>query len=452
MAHHASMFTRRQFMQLLAMHSVAATAHVAFPARATPSSQLPYDVIIIGAGMAGLTAAHSLIKQQKRVLVLEARGRIGGRAFTETRSLGGIPFDHGCSWLHSAQANPLTTLFRNRGVHTFAHHPEESISINGRPATTPELAVIDSYEATVLSAIETAGEQNKDVSVGALISPHTLPEHYAAARIGVLEAGVELSALSALEVHNQIEEGDDHLVKGGLGAAVAAYGHSLPITINSPVTRIEWGTHPIRIHTAHTHYLAKRLIITVPIGVLKAGHIQFSPALPPSHRKAIAAFRMGLLNKVGLRFHPGTLPQTAPFHEVGSITENAQLFDALLNLGHSDTAMCFVGGSHAHQLENLGHKACVEEMLSSLAALYGSHVRDSLTHHTVTAWGRDAYSKGAYSALKPGHYGAREALASPINGRIWFAGEALNETWSTQLAGAYLSGARAASEILKTLG
>ena len=321
--------TRRAALALLAVA----------PARAAPTNP---DVVIIGAGAAGVSAARQLAAARVPFLLLEARDRIGGRAYTEGRSLG-APFDHGAAWLHSADRNSLSALAAAEGMTVVDDRAPADLLFAGASPLPLEPA---ERAYARLEAMAETGEaalarrpRSADPAVRA-----------AEAWFGPLEHGIEVDALSADDIRSQIDTGVERLLPDGMGTLIARLGAGLPVRLSSPVTQIDWSGPGVAVTTRSGVIRAKAAIITVPTGVLAAGAIRFVPALPVEKAGAIDALRPGLLNKVGLAFAPGALG-AGPFTDLTHVDETGAAIGVLLRPFGTEVAVSFAGGDLAVALE-----------------------------------------------------------------------------------------------------
>lgn len=405
-------------------------------------------VAVVGAGMAGLAAARALAAAGVRVTVLEARGRIGGRA--ETIDLSGMPFDTGCAWLHSAELNPLTPVARELGFSPSVDDGDMWLYRDGAEATQADWQALETTRNRLATAIERAGDAGRDVPVSTLFPDTGGWTSIASAEVGALEAGVDLRSLSSLDVYRQIGNGNDRLVPKGLGVMVAAFGRDATVSLSTPVTEIVWDGPGVRLETDKGTVLADAVIVTVSTGVLAAGVIRFRPELPATLGQAINDLPMGLLNKMVLEFPEGAL-KCPPNTSLVQLRGDSAVSDLLLRPVSWPVAVGFVGGLAAWELEKEGPFAALEQTRAVIADVFGTAAADGWRGGRQTAWGSDPWARGAYSAARPGRADARKAAAEPVGDRILFAGEAWSIEWATQLPGAYLTGLAAARRALDLL-
>ncbi len=408
------------------------------------------DVIVVGAGVAGLAAAAELRRRGRSCVVLEATGRIGGRARTaHPATLGGAAFDCGASWLHAAERNPLVEIARRHndalldsdGVH------RRRFMIDGRAATPAEMA---EWERAYARFAELAGRragQEPDISFRQAMAP--LDGDAWSATIETWEATLIAAAdpasfsLRDWQMNELI--GSNLAVVGGVGAFVARRLGPLAgaARLHTPVTRITW-SGAVVAETPAGALRANAAIVTVSTGVLAAGSIAFDPALPPSHQDAIAGLPMGLLTKVAL---PATgqdrlgLPANTSLRPQVRAGVPAMSFNLWAYGANHITG--FVGGPAAWSLAGGDAEAFARE---ALRAMLGSSADRALGTGMATQWGTDPAYLGAYAYATPGQAGARAVLGAPLgDGRLIFAGEATRtDGLAGTVGGAWLSGVEAA--------
>ncbi len=399
------------------------------------------DVAIIGAGLAGLSAARRLAAAGVDFRLIEARPRIGGRAVTE--ELGpGLPFDRGAQWLHSADLNPLTPLAEQAGFTLAARAAAYDLAVDGRP-----LAPL-SAEARAAFLAPLAAPGLPDRPLAALLSVVTPAERMQAALLGPLDAGVELAQLSAHELRDQHGTGDERLVREGLGRLVADLGRDLPVALDCPVRAVDWRDDPIRLETACGVLRCRRLLITVPVGVLQAEAIAFRPALPAWKLRAIDAFGIAVLNKVAFVLDPPD-PDRAPASGVIGLDRDNRAAGFLLQPFGLPLAIGFLGADLAREMEAAGPEETLAFMRARAVELGGRALIDRfVAPGIVTGWLSDPWSRGSYSAIRPGEAHRRADFSRPVDERLFFAGEACDAGWAMMLPGAFVSGERAAAALI----
>jgi monoamine oxidase len=416
------------------------------------------DVLIIGAGAAGLAAATRLRAAGKTTLVLEASGQPGGRARTVRPAfLGGPWLDEGAAWLHMAEQNPLVAEAQARGVPLREAFGNPSrMFIGGREASAADHAAYETAEAAWFERVF-AHAKTPDVALAEAIGPFRRQNPFAPT-IEAWEAGlIEASDARCLSLAdfclNQLG-GSNMMAEQGLGQLLLDMlaDSAGEIRLNCPATRIDWSGPQVRVETPEGVIAAKSVIVTVSVGVLAAGRIGFAPALPAQTAQAIADLPMGLLSKIVLRSATGDrLGMDGP----------TQLFRCLDKLGdpfisfiawprNTDHVIGFVGGETAWSLARD----------PAAAVAFAREVwRDMLGHEAdrifgaggiTTDWGTDPHHLGAYTYARPGATTARATLAEPLaGGRLVFAGEACRtDGMAGTVGGAILDGRRAAAIVL----
>lgn len=414
--------------------------------RAAASAEV--EVVVVGAGVAGLAAARELARRRIGFRLLEARSRIGGRAWTESTSLG-VPFDRGCAWLQAAERNPFVAILRDRG-HRLVRETPERLWLDGRWAAAAERAALGAAQDRLDRAIARAGRAGRDVAVGTLWRPADRFERIAGAILGPFEAGVELDRLSALEVWNQ-PGGSEFLVEGGLGAALAGWGADVPVELDTPVTRIALTGRGVRVETGRGSLEARLAIVTASPGVLAAGGIRFEPALGEPWASAVGNLAMGGFEKIALAFARPVLGSGVSWTLYGQEGAAGEPFSFLVRPFGQEVAIAFVGGRLSAELAAAGERAAFAWAVDRLVRVFGAAVRPAFARGTATRWQADPWTRGAYSAALPGHWADRARLALPIDGRILLAGEASEPELNTLVQGALASGRRAAREAARLL-
>lgn len=454
------------------------------PRPAVPTAARPigarerYDVIVVGAGMAGLTAGKNLLHAGRSFVILEATDRIGGRGRTDATTFS-APIDLGGAWIHDVRTNPLTPIITGSGYATqetdvdasrhlfFDHHfagPEDQ----ERFARITE-AFEHSLEASPHRDDAASNHLPEEEPAGLRAAPEGPAfeklRELVALNSGPLESAVELQQSSALDA-GAFLAGEDVLIERGYGTFVEEYGQEvLPqVRLRSPVTRIRRDPEGVTVETRQGELLSARMVlVTVSTGVLAAGKIEFEPALPPAKLAALRGLPMGLLDKVILEF---STPDVFPRQD-GAAVENAWLLYGG-DLDRRDDDMAFVfrpmgsliaigffGGQRAWELEKLpnhGRDRMIELALAAMSDMCRCDAGRALVKSRTTAWGADDWTLGAYSAALPGQAAMRQKLAEPIDHQLYFAGEACDySTYNGSFAGAYNSALKSSYQMITCL-
>lgn len=352
-------------------------ATLAATGRSALAAEMDADVVIIGAGAAGLAAAHDLKAAGRRAIVLEARGRIGGRAFTDT-SLGPA-YDAGAMFIHWAERNPWVQIAREHGIETQSEPWGGGFQVfaNGKPMPETDRQKRRGAFGQIDRRLETVDLTKRDLSVRDLLGDLG-PDMAQIASSGLLlSIGEESDRISARD-YQRLWAGDDLVVPSGYGNLVAAYGAGLDIRLNQPVSEIRWDGPDVAVTTPSGTLHASACIITVPVGVLKAGAIRFTPELPARNRDALDGLGMGALTKIALKLEGDRFGVTpgASFLEAGS---PGQLMNLDLFPDDKDIVIAYCGGDHARELSAAGTEAARAYVTELLTKMLGSDVRKAVT-------------------------------------------------------------------------
>ena len=405
------------------------------------------DVVVVGAGAAGLAAAKTLTAHGLDVVVVEAMDRVGGRAFTSTREFG-VPFDVGCAWLHAADRNPFYDDARSLGW-TLRYHDMalDHLYFGTRKADGDELRAMHGAEAALQAAIESF--EGDDDRLASLVRACHL-ENAVSVFNGPMDFGKDDDEISVADFRSAEDLEPNYFTREGYGALVARWGRDVPVTLSCPVRHVRWGGSGVTVETDRGDLRARAVIVTVSTGVLAFDGIRFTPGLPEAHTKAVFDLPMGLLTKVPIRV-TGTRLGLEPFEDVlvvGHARHDLYLLCFPFDL---DLVVGFVGGDFAWEMEAAGPAAAVDFVTGRLEGLFGSDIRKHVGHGTMTNWAAEPWVRGAYAVAAPGAAAARKVLAEPVGERIWFAGEALAGGLIQTAGGARLSGQAAAHDLARRL-
>ncbi|WP_426956384.1 flavin monoamine oxidase family protein [Muricoccus radiodurans] len=413
------------------------------------------DLLIVGAGAAGIAAAREARSLGLDVRVLEARGRVGGRAHT-VQDLGS-PFDLGATWLHAAQSNPLVPLAEARGLELFNHDLVRSgrTWTDGHWATAEELAEYDAAEhawhEALMLAPDTPGLSLADAAPRGGRWDATLL-HWE----GPVICGAEPEAMDLADWRATMLNGSNLLPREGCGHLLEVLAEGLPITLDAPVTRLSWGGRRVRAEGPFGAVEAGAAIVTVSTGVLASGAIAFDPPLPVATQEAAHDLPMGLLIKFGLRAAGEDRLDLPAFGGLERRLEPGERAMTWISWPFGRAYLSgFAGGALAWDLSAAGDAATLDHAFSELRDMFGARADRALRRDgaAVASWGRDPWARGAYSYARPGGSAARAALSVPLGGgRLRLAGEACHTSLAATLAGAWYSGAAAAREAAATLG
>lgn len=405
------------------------------------------DVAIIGAGAAGLGAAHALESSGLSVVVLEARNRLGGRAWTVQASPD-VTFDVGCGWLHSADKNSFVPIARALAFELNKDLPpwRERAYGNAFPQSERDdfMRAMDAFYERLWQA----AQKGKDEPASLSLEPGNRWNPMIDA-ISTYINGCELKDMSTLDWDAYEDSELNWRVRRGYGALIAAYGAPCPVALNCNVTLIDHSGKRVHIETSQGTLTADRVIVTAPTNLIADEAIRFSPPLP-AKVDAARGLPLGVDDKVTLALEgaeafprEGNLRGASMRTEMG--TYHIRPFGQPCIEG-------FFGGSFARQLEDAGEGAIAAHSIDEIADFLGNDIRRKLKPLYESRWGLDPFARGSYSHALPGHAGDRAVLAAPVDGRLFFAGEATSPTFFTTAHGAKDSGERAAKEVLAAQG
>ena len=465
---------RRDFVRLVALAvpaSLAAGCGDSEPDQASSSSSASAtsapapadgrnaDVLVIGAGIAGLRAAEVLVANGRRVIVLEARDRIGGRIYTD-RSWG-VPVELGASWIHGVENNPIAALAAAKGIATQATDYESIMY--GADGQRLGDGALDDIEEQVADLVEAGREDSPDTDEPlrsaldrAIAAADLDPSERLNVEMGITasiehEYATDTVNLSATNFDDGADEGGgDALLPEGYDQVVAAVANGLDVRLGHVVTSIDTSGDRAVVVTSQGNFQAGAVIVTVPLGVLKAGTIEFLPALPERKSRAIAKLGMGTLSKTCLRFESQFWPDDAELIDiVPSISRRGQWVESLSLTGLVDVPalMMFNAGEFARAVEAMTDPEVIASASSALRPAFPEF--STPTGLLRSAWSVDPFSLGSYSFIGVGASLAdRDALAEP-DGRRVFAGEACSRDHAATVHGAYASGEAAAKALLR---
>jgi monoamine oxidase len=405
------------------------------------------DVAIIGAGAAGLGAANALKDSGLSTLVLEARDRVGGRAHTIMASPE-VTFDLGCGWLHSADENSFVKIAGQLNFEINKALPPWRERAHGKAfpkeARDEFIGAIDAFYDRAEQAAKQARQTGRDSAANLCLEPGNRWNPMIDA-ISTYINGCELDQVSILDMDAYEDTEINWRIRHGYGALVAAYGASCPLALNCEVTLIDHSGRRVRIETSQGTLTAGKVIVTVPTNLIADEAIRFHPPLP-AKLEAARGLPLGLADKVTLALdEPDALPVEG---NLRGATMRTEMGTYHLRPFGQPCIEGFFGGRFAQALEDAGPGAIAAQSIDEIAGFLGNDFRRKLKPLAESRWAHDPFARGSYSHALPGHADKRAVLAAPVDGRLFFAGEATSPGFFSTAHGARDSGERAAGEIL----
>jgi monoamine oxidase len=311
--------------------------------------------------------------------------------------------------------------------------------------------------ARVMRRIDQAAARGLDVAVSTVIGPADAYEHLAVNEIGPCTAGVDVEQLSTMDVGAKVREAydgcggarQDVMVREGLGTFVAEYGAGVPVELRTAVEGITWRPGSVVVSATRGTYRGRAVIVTVPAGVLARGQIAFAPRLPAWKARAFRDLPMARFKKMYIELEPRALERFPCSANVEDLTDSRMSF-IVRPAGSTRLVLAMTGGALASRLDAGGDRLAIDYVLKRLGRLLGRRVEHRFVRAWVPRWDRDPWTGGgAYSAARPGRHAARHLARQPLEGSLYFAGEAYDDKWATYLPGAYRTGLLAAAQVLR---
>ena len=411
------------------------------------------DVIIVGAGSAGLSAAKELARLGLSYRLIEGSHRIGGRACSEEIAPG-VWFDLGCAWLVGGAANPFVAIADRLGI-TLGKDKSDRFLLenhrfqrNGAPLNEAQRAACLKFYRDSYTQIADNVRQAHDVPVCDVVNT---AHEFAPPLLNSIATGWGKDVDEVSTADFDSAEGElGFPVLHGYGNLVAAWGADVPAALSARAEKIDWSDPNIRVETPKGTVHGRVVLVTVSTGVLASGKIRFSPELPDWKREAIHHLPMGTENKMGIHFDKDVFGPDGRGH-YSTWNDDGTTAKVDVSVMGLNTAHVFVGARRGICLEREGRQACHEFAVDRVADIFGNDVRKHVTRSIVTAWSTEPWTLGSWACAEPGHAHQRVNLAQTVDRRLFFAGEATVVGAQGTCHGAYESGIRAAREIAETL-
>ena len=428
-------------------------------------AQTPRRVVVIGAGLAGLTATRDLQAAGHEMTVLEARNRIGGRIHT-SRLWPDLPMDLGASWIHGTTGNPIASLADQAGTARAATSYDHSLTLGPDGQGIDLTDAMAAAETLVETARAAAEGREADVSLAEAIqsSPgwanadaktRRLSRHYVNGAYEQEYAG-DWTEASAWHIDGLQEfDGEDVLFPGGYDQITTHLAQGLTIRLGQPVSALAPTATGVTLTLADgTTVEAETAVVTLPLGVLQSGGVTFAEPLAPARQAAIDGLGMGALNKCWLRFDSIAWDDRVDWIEWLSPRDGQRSqWVSLARATKAPVLLAFHAGSQARAFEALDDAATKAAAHDALRSTFGTAFPAPIVAQ-VTRWSQDPFAQDSYSFHATGTSPAtRRALAgADWDGKLVFPGEATEPDYPGTVHGAFLSGQTAARTVLEHAG
>jgi monoamine oxidase len=403
------------------------------------------EALVVGGGAAGIAAARRLRDAGIDTLIVEARGRLGGRSWTV--GAGGFPLDLGCGWLHSGDRNPWTSIAEGQGLAIDKAPPPWTRPAARLGVSADEGAAFWEAMHRFRHSADSITEGEPDRPAAAYLEPQSRWSPLINA-VSTYYSGAELDRVSAVDLSRYDDTGVNWRVADGYGRVIAAYGADLPVALDCEAKRIDHRQKRLRVETNRGAIVAEAVIFTLPTNIIAAQPDLFLPALP-AKTEAAAGLPLGLADKLFLSLADAEeLPKES--RAFGDPSRTATAAYQFRPFGRP-LIEAYFGGAFAAELEAGGARAFFDFAVGELVGLFGAGFarRVTLLHHH--GWASDPFARGSYSFALPGKADCRAALAAPVDGRLFFAGEACSRGDYSTAHGAYLTGVVAADQAIAAL-
>ena len=409
------------------------------------------DIVVIGAGAAGLSATARLISKGKSVLCIEAMNRIGGRCYTDMTTFG-VPADHGAHWLHGHKGNEVAEFgMKNKDKFKIYKQPSAYAVYSGRRK--------DETDAlwNLRDKIDKVMERQTDQPLMDLL-PDKLKKNSWFDTAHASMTARDFSNISPYDDNVNYQDSGwssgNAFCREGYGTLLAYYRKDVPVKLNTIVSEIKWGGKGVQIVTNKGTINAKACIVTTSVGVLRAEKIKFTPALPQKKYEAFEGITMGTSNRVMMQLKKkfiGRFKQDTNFYikcKSNGAASPKTIGYGLLKMSGTNVSLFGLNGEFSRDLENEGSEVMIDFVVNELKSTFGSKFYDKYFIKAIaTGWCNNPFTLGSYSGAKPGFANLRPELKKPVGNRVFFAGEATAYAYST-VHGADRSGRRAVGQLI----
>ena len=397
------------------------------------------DVVIIGAGSAGLSAAKILANQGINFRLLEAKSRSGGRAFTDTSTFG-VPFDVGCTFQHQAQLNPLVRYAKSNGfkIGPMPSDDHSKVWVGRREASGREYKAMNRQWDRFTAAFEKAAKGGRDISAREAVAKVRKSKWDEMVFQWIVD-GTEPEDYSVVDWWNGAE-GKDFLCPAGYGTLVQHFAKGIPVELETTVKSIDWSGPGVKVETSKGNITAKYCLVTVSNGVLANQLIRFTPKLPDARMALLENIYMGNYTTIGLKFKRKKVLPVRRNAFLNYWKKDGSDLTFLADVSGTGITRANAHGNLALELEKAGKKAAVDYALSEMKRMLGSRSIRGLAKSAISTWSTDPHVMGTWSIARPGFGSKRRELRDPVSDRLLFAGEAYHSNMYSTCHGAWLTG------------
>jgi monoamine oxidase len=409
------------------------------------------DFVVIGAGAAGVGAGLALQAAGLPFVILEAAGRVGGRAYTDTTSLPRL-WDQGCHWLHCADVNPLVAWADRLGAHYDRQGREDSFEMwsNGGWLDQPDARAARGATDDAFDAVYAAAARGQDVAIADVL-PHAGRWAPGVRNILQLMASEDPERVSSLGYGDYDDTHVNWPVVSGYGDLIGRMAAALPVRLGVKVKAVEQGVDDVRIETTQGTIVARAAIVTVSTNVLAAGAIRFGAGPAHDLLDLIADVPCGAYEKVAIALKRPLVARAETLFCMVDPGNGSSPLDFQVDGAGRDVMIAHMGGALARDLAADGPDTLRAFALERLSQAFGKDVLNEVTATAVTGWQGNPLVRGAYSYARPGCAARRHQMIAAETGRVAFAGEAFSRQWQATAHGAFQSGQDVAGRVLRDL-
>ena len=419
--------------------------------------QQPKRIIVVGAGISGLTAAKRLQENGFQVLVLEAQKSHGGRIKTDYSK--GHPIELGASWIHGPNNNPVTKIAKKVEVKTYLTDDNSLKIYDSKGKLLDNKTSNIEYEKYVNALTQIEKSSNKNESFEKVFhekysdkSSDDLWQYMLSAYLE-FDVGGDISNLSSKYFYYDEEfNGEDKIITNGYNLITDHLAKDLNIQYYTKVDSIKYENDKVEVISEYQKYKADAAIVTVPLGVLQKEKIKFIPSLPDKKIEAIKRLKMGTVNKYILKWDSAFWDTKTQYF--GITTKEKGAFNYFMNcktFQDKNILMTFSFGNESIELENKSDSTIKEQIMKNLKLMFGNNIPYP-NFMIRTKWNSDNFTFGSYSYASVGSKkNDFKTISKSIKNKVFFAGEHTSQDYRGTVHGAYLSGIREAENVINKL-